>query len=123
MWRSGSLNTPDAELDEWCEKMGAPRDHRVAAAAAREINDTREAVATRVARASLFTKSGSCYADKDKAKDDKWNDGDEDKPAPPKAGTGGARLGRRRRHRRGALRLRGGRHREADERGEASSRS
>ena len=37
----------------------------------------------------LFTKSGAGYSDKDKAKDDKWKDDTDEKPAPPKAGTGG----------------------------------
>ena len=67
----------------------------------------------------LFTKSGSGYADKDKAKDDKWKDDDDDKPAPPKAGTGGVDVSADS----GAIVARRaaptrGRHREADERGE-----
>ena len=120
LWRSGSLNTPDAELDEWCEKWARRAIIGEGAGGASVKLTTPVKLARRDGGARLlFTKSGSGYADKDKAKDDKWKDDDDEA-----AGTaeGGHRRGRRlrglRRHRRDALRLRGGRYREADERGE-----
>ena len=89
LWRSGSLNTPDAELNAWCDK-GARRAIIGGGAGGASVKLT---TPVKLARRDsgvrlLFTKSGSGYADKDKAKDDKWKD-DDDKPAPPKAGTGG----------------------------------
>ena len=87
LWRSGSLNTPDAELDEWCEKWARRAIIGEGAGGASVKLTTPVKLARRESGARLlFTKSGSGYADKDKAKDDKWND---DAPAPPKAGTGG----------------------------------
>ena len=89
LWRSGSLNTPDAELDEWCEKWARRAIIGEGAGGASVKLTTPVKLARRDSGARLlFTKSGSGYADKDKAKDDKWKD-DDDKPAPPKAGTGG----------------------------------
>ena len=87
LWRSGSLNTPDAELDEWCEKWARRAIIGEGAGGASVKLTTPVKLARRESGARLlFTKSGSGYADKDKAKDDKWKD---DAPAPPKAGTGG----------------------------------
>ena len=90
LWRSGSLNTPDAELNEWCEKWARRAIIGEGAGGASVKLTTPVKLARRESGARLlFTKSGSGYADKDKAKDDKWKDDDDDKPAPPKAGTGG----------------------------------
>ncbi len=89
LWRSGSLNTPDAELNEWIEKWARRAIIGEGAGGASVKLTTPVKLARRDGGARLvFTKSGSGYADKDKAKDDKWKD-DDDKPAPPKAGTGG----------------------------------
>ena len=90
LWRSGSLNTPDAELNEWCEKWARRAIIGEGAGGASVKLTTPVKLSRRDSGARLlFTKSGSGYADKDKAKDDKWKDDDDDKPAPPKAGTGG----------------------------------
>ena len=90
LWRSGSLNTPDAELDEWCEKWARRAIIGEGAGGASVKLTTPVKLARRESGARLlFTKSGSGYADKDKAKDDKWKDDGDDAPAPPKAGTGG----------------------------------
>ena len=90
LWRSGSLNTPDAELDEWCEKWARRAIIGEGAGGASVKLTTPVKLARRESGARLlFTTSGSGYADKDKAKDDKWKDDEDDAPAPPKAGTGG----------------------------------
>ena len=71
LWRSGSLNTPDAELDEWCEKWARRAIIGEGAGGASVKLTTPVKLARRDSGARLlFTKSGSGYADKDKAKDD-----------------------------------------------------
>ena len=90
LYRSGPLNAPDGDLAEWIEKWARRAIIGEGAGGASVKLTTPVKLARRDSGARLlFTKSGSGYADKDKAKADKWNDDDDDKPAPPKAGTGG----------------------------------
>ena len=89
LYRSGPLAAPDSDLAEWIEKWARRAIIGEGAGGASVKLTTPVKLARRESGARLlFTKSGSGYADKDKAKDDKWKD-DDDKPAPPKAGTGG----------------------------------
>ena len=89
LYRSGRLDAADGDLAEWIEKWARRAIIGEGAGGASVKLTTPVKLARRESGARLlFTKSGSGYADKDKAKDDKWKD-DDDKPAPPKAGTGG----------------------------------
>ena len=89
LYRSGPLAAPDSDLAEWIEKWARRAILGEGAGGASVKLTTPVKLNRRDSGARLlFTKSGSGYADKDKAKDDKWKD-DDDKPAPPKAGTGG----------------------------------
>ena len=89
LYRSGRLDAADGDLAEWIEKWARRAIIGEGAGGASVKLTTPVKLARRDSGARLlFTKSGSGYADKDKAKDDKWKD-DDDKPAPPKAGTGG----------------------------------
>ena len=89
LYRSGRLDAADGDLAEWIEKWARRAIIGEGAGGASVKLTTPVKLSRRDGGARLlFTKSGSGYADKDKAKDDKWKD-DEDKPAPPKAGTGG----------------------------------
>ena len=89
LYRSGRLDAADGDLAEWIEKWARRAIIGEGAGGASVKLTTPVKLARRDGGARLvFTKSGSGYADKDKAKDDKWKD-DDDKPAPPKAGTGG----------------------------------
>ena len=88
LYRSGRLDAADGDLAEWIEKWARRAIIGEGAGGASVKLTTPVKLARRDSGARLlFTKSGSGYADKDKAKDDKWKD--DDKPAPPKAGTGG----------------------------------
>ena len=89
LYRSGPLAAADGDLAEWIEKWARRAIIGEGAGGASVKLTTPVKLSRRDGGARLlFTKSGSGYADKDKAKDDKWKD-DDDKPAPPKAGTGG----------------------------------
>ena len=89
LYRSAPLDAADGDLAEWIEKWARRAIIGEGAGGASVKLTTPVKLARRESGARLlFTKSGSGYADKDKAKDDKWKD-DDDKPAPPKAGTGG----------------------------------
>ena len=89
LYRSAPLGAPDGDLAEWIEKWARRAILGEGAGGASVKLTTPVKLNRRDSGARLlFTKSGSGYADKDKAKDDKWKD-DDDKPAPPKAGTGG----------------------------------
>ena len=82
LWRSGTLNTPDTELNEWCEKWARRAIIGEGAGGASVKLTTPVKLARRESGARLlFTKSGSGYADKDKAKDDKWKDDGDDAPS------------------------------------------
>jgi hypothetical protein len=90
LYRSSALDAQDADLAEWCEKW-ARRAIMGEGAGGTSVKLTTPVKLSRQDKGVLllFMKSGSGYDDKDKAKEDKWNDSD-DKPAPPpKAGTGG----------------------------------
>ena len=90
LYRSAPLDATDENLAEWIEKWARRAIIGEGAGGASVKLTTPVKLARRDGGARLlFTKSGSGYADKDKAKDDKWKDDDDDKPAPPKAGTGG----------------------------------
>ena len=90
LYRSAPLGAADGDLAEWIEKWARRAILGEGAGGASVKLTTPVQLARRDSGARLlFTKSGSGYADKDKAKDDKWKDDDDDKPAPPKAGTGG----------------------------------
>jgi hypothetical protein len=90
LYRSAPLGAADGDLAEWIEKWARRAIIGEGAGGASVKLTTPVKLARRDSGARLlFTKSGSGYADKDKAKDDKWNDDSDDKPAPPKAGTGG----------------------------------
>ena len=87
LWRSGSLNTPDAELNEWCDKWARRAIIGEGAGGASVKLTTPVKLARRDSGVRLlFTKSGSGYADQDKATDDTWKAA-ADTPAPPHAGT------------------------------------
>ena len=89
LYRSGPLDAPDGDLAEWIEKWARRAILGEGAGGASVKLTTPVKLSRRDGGARLlFTKSGAGYSDKDKAKDDKWKD-DNDKPAPPKAGTGG----------------------------------
>ena len=89
LYRSGPLGAADGDLAEWIEKWARRAIIGEGAGGASVKLTTPVKLARRDGGARLlFTKSGAGYSDKDKAKDDKWKD-DDDKPAPPKAGTGG----------------------------------
>ena len=89
LYRSAPLDAADGDLAEWIEKWARRAILGEGAGGASVKLTTPVKLSRRDGGARLvFTKSGSGYADKDKAKDDKWKD-DDDKPAPPKAGTGG----------------------------------
>ena len=89
LYRSGPLDAPDGDLAEWIEKWARRAIIGEGAGGASVKLTTPVKLSRRDGGARLlFTKSGAGYSDKDKAKDDKWKD-DNDKPAPPKAGTGG----------------------------------
>ena len=89
LYRSGPLAAADGDLAEWIEKWARRAIIGEGAGGASVKLTTPVKLSRRDGGARLlFTKSGSGYADKDKAKDDKWKD-DDDKPAPIKAGTGG----------------------------------
>ena len=89
LYRSAPLDAADGDLAEWIEKWARRAIIGEGAGGASVKLTTPVKLSRRDGGARLlFTKSGSGYADKDKAKDDKWKD-DGDKPAPPKAGTGG----------------------------------
>ena len=90
LYRSGPLDAADDDLAAWIEKWARRAIIGEGAGGASVKLTTPVKLARRESGARLlFTKSGSGYADKDKAKDDKWKDDGEDAPAPPKAGTGG----------------------------------
>ena len=89
LYRSAPLGAPDGDLAEWIEKWARRAILGEGAGGASVKLTTPVKLSRRDGGARLvFTKSGAGYSDKDKAKDDKWKD-DDDKPAPPKAGTGG----------------------------------
>ena len=89
LYRSGPLDAADDDLAAWIEKWARRAIIGEGAGGASVKLTTPVKLARRDGGARLvFTKSGAGYSDKDKAKDDKWKD-DDDKPAPPKAGTGG----------------------------------
>ena len=89
LYRSAPLGAPDGDLAEWIEKWARRAILGEGAGGASVKLTTPVKLNRRDSGARLlFTKSGSGYADKDKAKDDKWKE-DDDAPAPPKAGTGG----------------------------------
>ena len=90
LYRSGRLDAPDGDLAEWIEKWARRAIIGEGAGGASVKLTTPVKLARRDGGARLvFTKSGAGYSDKDKAKEDKWKDDSDDKPAPPKAGTGG----------------------------------
>ena len=89
LYRSGPLDAADDDLAAWIEKWARRAILGEGAGGASVKLTTPVRLSRRDGGARLvFTKSGAGYSDKDKAKDDKWKD-DDDKPAPPKAGTGG----------------------------------
>ena len=89
LYRSGPLDAADDDLAAWIEKWARRAILGEGAGGASVKLTTPVKLTRRDGGARLvFTKSGAGYSDKDKAKDDKWKD-DDDKPAPPKAGTGG----------------------------------
>lgn len=93
LYRSGSLNTPDADLAEWCEKWASRAIIGEGAGGASVKLTTPVKLSRRDGGVRLvFTKSGSGYSDKDREKEDKWKDDSDDKPAPPKAGAGGVNV-------------------------------
>ena len=86
LFRSAPLDAADGDLAEWIEKWARRAIIGEGAGGASVKLTTPVKLARRDSGARLlFTKSGSGYADKDKAKADKWKDDDDDKPAPPKA--------------------------------------
>ena len=89
LYRSGPLDAADDDLAAWIEKW-ARRAILGEGAGGASVKLTTPVKLSRSDGGArlVFTKSGAGYSDKDKAKDDKWKD-DDDKPAPPKAGTGG----------------------------------
>ena len=90
LYRSGPLAAPDGDLAEWIEKWARRAIIGEGAGGASVKLTTPVKLSRQDGGARLvFTKSGSGYSDKDKAKDDKWKDENDEKPAPPKAGTGG----------------------------------
>ena len=90
LYRSGPLDAADDDLAAWIEKWARRAIIGEGAGGASVKLTTPVKLARRDDGARLlFTKSGAGYSDKDKAKDDKWKDDGDDKPAPRRAGTGG----------------------------------
>ena len=90
LYRSAPLDAADGDLAEWIEKWARRAILGEGAGGASVKLTTPVQLSRREGGARLlFTKSGAGYSDKDKAKEDKWKDDGDDKPAPPKAGTGG----------------------------------